>query len=244
MIEIKCTQGEKEFILEALATSSTCILTGSCNGMGGCKECLDKNIKWVITEKKGRTAARELNALIQKLNEENSASGQQSADEKAQAGSSQHINGVAGSSQGGKKMKVYIAGAITDNPNYKEQFNNAEERLKEAGYEVINPAKNQGYSYREYINAGLFQLMNCDAIYLLKGYERSTGATLEHNYAMSVGIKVMKEDSTTVEDIKGLLSFLELCRNTSNDSVVIKGEHIDILCEVLEGNLVMRGASK
>lgn len=92
-------------------------------------------------------------------------------------------------------MKVYIAGAITDNPNYEEQFKAAEERLKARGYEVFNPAKNQGYTYKEYIDMGLFELMHCDAIYLLKGYENSTGATLEHDYARTVGLNIMLEEN-------------------------------------------------
>lgn len=90
-------------------------------------------------------------------------------------------------------MKVYIAGAITNNPNYKEQFKAAEEMLIAAGYAVINPCKNDGFEYREYINMGLCELMHCDAIYLLKGYENSTGATLEHDYARTVGLIVIKE---------------------------------------------------
>lgn len=134
-------------------------------------------------------------------------------------------------------MKIYIAGAITDNLNYKEQFNKAEERLKAMGHEVINPAKNQGYSYREYINAGLFQLMSCDAIYLLKGYERSTGATLEHNYAMSVGIEIMKEEDTKTEELESLLYFLRLGRDTACGEVRIKQKSVILLCEVLEEKL-------
>lgn len=91
-------------------------------------------------------------------------------------------------------MKIYIAGAITDNPNYIEQFKTAEEKLIAAGHIVINPSKNQGYTYKEFIDMGLFELMHCDAIYLLKGYENSTGATMEHDYARTVGLKILKEE--------------------------------------------------
>lgn len=98
-------------------------------------------------------------------------------------------------------MKVYIAGAITDNPNYKEQFKAAEERLRAAGHAVINPCKNEGFTYREYINMGLCELMHCDAIYLLKGYDQSTGAVLELDYARSVGLEVMSEAAEETAEV-------------------------------------------
>lgn len=91
-------------------------------------------------------------------------------------------------------MKVYIAGKITNNPNYVEEFEAAEKFLKETqGVDVINPAKNQGYSYREYINMGLFQLMQCDAIYLLPNYKDSQGALLEYQYAETVGMRIWEK---------------------------------------------------
>lgn len=113
-------------------------------------------------------------------------------------------------------MKIYIAGAITNNPNYREQFKAAEERLVAAGHAVINPCKNDGFTYREYINMGLCELMHCDAIYLLKGYENSSGATLEHDYARTVGLTIMHEEKP-----HRLVNFIQsLLKGKTNEEIL------------------------
>lgn len=90
-------------------------------------------------------------------------------------------------------MKIYISGAITNNLKYKEQFAEAERKLIQLGHEVVNPAKNSANTYKDYIDKGLFDLMRCEAIYLLKGWQKSDGANLEYNYAVTVGLQVLQE---------------------------------------------------
>lgn len=91
-------------------------------------------------------------------------------------------------------MNIYIAGAITNNPNYKEQFKNAEIKLKKLGYTPLNPCKSLGFTYKQYIDMGLCQLMQCDGILMVGDWETSVGALLELSYAKSVGLIILYEN--------------------------------------------------
>lgn len=101
------------------------------------------------------------------------------------------------------KKKVYIAGPITGKPDYRQTFSEVAEKMKELGLEPVNPAEApEGWRYKEYIDNGLRLLMECDMICMLPGsimrwvngrkvVEGSKGATLEHKYAVTVGMPVI-----------------------------------------------------
>ena len=89
-------------------------------------------------------------------------------------------------------MKVYIAGAISNNPNYLKEFAEAEKYLVRMGYVAVNPTKNEGSTYKELIDKGLMDLMQCEAICMLPGWEDSVGAKLEYTYAKAVGLTIIE----------------------------------------------------
>lgn len=87
-------------------------------------------------------------------------------------------------------MRVYISGPITGVSDYLEKFNAAEEELKAKGYEVINPAKlnsimPETLTYEEFMKFDYEYLEICDAIYLLKGWNMSSGSKLELNHYLN-----------------------------------------------------------
>lgn len=80
--------------------------------------------------------------------------------------------------------KVYIAGKISGDPNYREKFAKAEEELKAQGYIVMNPAiLPEGFTWDNYMNITIAMLSACDTIYLLEDWEDSQGAQIEAKIA-------------------------------------------------------------
>ena len=99
-------------------------------------------------------------------------------------------------------MKIYISGAITRSKNYKQQFEKAQKQLEALGFEVINPAAVSAVlpplPYTAYMRICSTLLMEADAIYMLKGWERSAGAATERALAQALGLKFCTLEQTGV----------------------------------------------
>lgn len=94
--------------------------------------------------------------------------------------------------------KVYIAGPMSGYEGFNfSAFNRAEELLRGFyGYEhVINPAKlhpTTDLPWAEFLKRDLRELITCDAVFLLEGWEKSRGATLEAFVAYTLGLRLYK----------------------------------------------------
>lgn len=85
-------------------------------------------------------------------------------------------------------MKVYLAGSITGDPNYKEKFCRAEERLKKDEFVVLNPAVlPEGMAPKDYMMLCVQMIFAVDIVAFLPDWKESRGATLEHALCEYIG---------------------------------------------------------
>lgn len=95
---------------------------------------------------------------------------------------------------------IYISGKITGlkRNKYLRIFKKAENKLYKLGYVPINSAKvndmlPKDTTYNEYMDMSMCMLSFCDSIYMLKGWECSNGAIIEHKYALDNNYKIIYE---------------------------------------------------
>ncbi len=80
-------------------------------------------------------------------------------------------------------MKIYLAGMITGNENYKKEFKRYEEYLVNKGCIVLNPSiLPGGMSNNEYMKICLSMIDCADCVAMMPNWESSNGAVLEHSY--------------------------------------------------------------
>lgn len=100
-------------------------------------------------------------------------------------------------------MKIYIAGKVTGmEEEAKVLFDEAERKLSaQIACTIVNPLKlnhNHDKSWESYMKVCIAELVQCDAIFLMKNWNRdSKGAALELHNAKALKLLVMYEDEYT-----------------------------------------------
>lgn len=93
-------------------------------------------------------------------------------------------------------MKVYIAGPITGIPNNNRRaFDAAVKHLREGGRDPVSPAELEekigaGHPWQVYMNRALSLMLDCEAVFVLPGWQRSRGASLEVYVATQIALPV------------------------------------------------------
>lgn len=99
--------------------------------------------------------------------------------------------------------RIYISGPITGWPidMCRARFEAAEFTLRLQGFEPVNPMKNglpDDAPYDEHMKRDLEMLAECDAIYLLNGWERSKGCRIELQEAIKANKRITYERENEV----------------------------------------------
>lgn len=91
--------------------------------------------------------------------------------------------------------RVYLSGPMTSMPNLNFPAFHAEaHRLRNLGYQVINPAElnpDPSAGWHDCMRKDLQALLDCDALVLLDGWQKSAGAHLEMHVAHRVGMEIL-----------------------------------------------------
>lgn len=126
-------------------------------------------------------------------------------------------------------MKIYIAGKITGNENYRKEFAKAQDGLEKDGHTVLNPAVlPEGMTKGEYMRICLSMIDISDVVVFLPGWQDSEGANLEYAYCIYVGkATITSPDRFNVLKITSILEEpCPYCGSHTGD-ILVKIHHYD-----------------
>ena len=89
-------------------------------------------------------------------------------------------------------MKIYLAGKISGNPNYKAEFERHAIAYEAEGHIVLNPAElPEGMQKEDYMRICFAMVEVADEVHFLPDWYGSAGARLEHDYCKYIGKPVI-----------------------------------------------------
>ena len=103
-------------------------------------------------------------------------------------------------------VRVYISGPISNKKfeEAKQHFRRIAAELRSNGLTPVDPTlielssspeENDLKGWEDFMREGIKLLMDCDAIYMLEGYEHSRGAKIEKYLAFQLDMPVYTEDN-------------------------------------------------
>ena len=131
-------------------------------------------------------------------------------------------------------MTIFLSGSITDNPNYKDQFNSVAQSLKDKyNLNVLNPACfPSGLKNKEYMILSFQMINSADAVVMLNGWEKSKGAVVELQYASYLGLPIFHQDETRFYMDETLDEFVMKNPNETCSIAIFNQEEIHENCTV------------
>lgn len=98
------------------------------------------------------------------------------------------------------KLTLYVAGPIGNTTDYAERFSAGCRDVFCMGHTPVNPLQvnpsvaNTPETWAQCMKVDIRTLLECDGIYLLRGWERSRGALLEKHVAEALGMQVLYQE--------------------------------------------------
>ena len=133
-------------------------------------------------------------------------------------------------------MKIYIAGKITGDPNYREKFEKVASSLRGHGFSVMNPAclsEDKEFCWDDYMAITAAMQERCEATVLLPDWQDSKGARIELQTAERLGQKIYLWHTRVWDDL--LIPFVSehtpfgrcpSCRREFNSEIINEYEAI------------------
>ena len=97
-------------------------------------------------------------------------------------------------------MKIYLAGKIYGNEDYKQQFKSAARRYSKGGQNIIlNPAvMPEGLKPNDYMRMSFAMIDAADMVVFLDGWRESRGAMLEFAYCAYIDKPTFDESGVEI----------------------------------------------
>lgn len=121
-------------------------------------------------------------------------------------------------------MRIYLSGPMTGLPDYNyPAFNQVAADLRAKGYTVENPAENPkptSDAWSDWMRLAIKQMMDCDCVVMLSGWQASKGAMVEVRLAIDLGL--------TVSPLAEFLNLSHINKAKPKSGIQLKGAWVQL----------------